>query len=143
MINSADSVTHAIVFMFQGATRPCKGKDAVYNGLTASVRRSSGPATSSCGSRSIAIPSNNRYRPIVPCHGSVEGFNQVVQRDCYFAIEDILYFRSYPLFSACWCAVKSSLTRCFPKQIYQFGLFSLIISISVLLPLSFGKKSNF
>jgi len=68
-----------VVIVCQGAVRPCKGKDVMISGLAASVRRSSGPAVSSSSSRSIAIPSVNRQRPIVPCHGSVEGFNQVSQ----------------------------------------------------------------
>ena len=65
----------------QGTVSPCKGRDRTLTSgvVSSTVQRSPVTAAASVGgtSRSIAIPSVNRCRPIVPCHGSVEGFNQV------------------------------------------------------------------
>jgi len=77
------------LLQLQASVRPGKGKDGM---PSSSVQCSPGPATSSCSSRSIAIPSITQRHPIVPCHGSVEGFNQVMQLWQYVVYNKIWFY---------------------------------------------------
>jgi len=106
------SLDEDAVCQLQGVVRPAKGKDAMLDGMPSSVRRSPGSSTSSSSSRSIAIPSINQRHPIVPCHGSVEGFNQVMPQWWYFSHDTRFLCLRHPtaLFSGCpsWAFVRSS-----------------------------------